>query len=137
MLISGGIEYRPATVEDLPQITNLICSSEHHGTIDAARIGGVWFVAAKGEDVIGCVWCFSDGYNAFWDYLYVKPEFRNGRIAYCLGRQFEIFLGHQGVRRVYSTMKTNNQNVIRMAMAAGHIVDRGYELGYKELRDGN
>jgi GNAT superfamily N-acetyltransferase len=137
MFQAGGIEYRPAAIGDLPQITNLICSSEEHGIIDASAIRGAWFVAAQGDKVVGCIWCFSDGYNAFWDYLYIRPEFRNGRIALVLGRQFENFLRTHGVRRIISTMKTDNKNVIRMALASGHAVDRGYELGYKELRDGN
>jgi GNAT superfamily N-acetyltransferase len=133
MYKSGGITYRPGTPEDLPQITRMLCDSAYHGVIDASRLGGLWYVAAKGDTVVGCIWCFTDGYNAFWDYLYVRPEFRNGRIALILGRQFEIYLRRSGVRRVISTMKTENQNVIRMAVVSGHAVDTGYELGYKEL----
>lgn len=133
MYEAGGIEYRPATVEDLPQITKLICDSDTHGVIDASQVGGLWYVAARGDEVVGCIWCFTDGYNCFIDYVYVKPAFRNGRIALTLGRQFEIALRRLGVRRVYSTMRTDNQNIIRMALASGHAVDDGYELGYKEL----
>jgi hypothetical protein len=133
MYTAGGITYRPGTVLDFPVIAQMIADSEHHGVIEPSRLGGVWYVAAKGDEVIGCVWCFTDGYNAFWDYLYLKPAFRNGRIALILGRQFEMHLRRAGVRRIISTMKTENQNVIRMAIASGHAVDTGYELGYKEL----
>ena len=129
----GGITYRPAVVTDLPAITSMLCMSEYHGVVDAARLGGHWYVAAKGDEVIGCIWAFTDGYNAFQDYLYVKPRFRNGRVALVLGRQFEIYLHQLGVRRILSTMKSENKNVIRLALASGHLVEEGYELGYKEL----
>jgi len=127
------IEYRPGGTGDLPQITQMLADSEHHGIVDAATVGGLWYVATRGEEVIGCMWCFTDGYNAYWDYLYIKPAWRNGRIALRMGAGFEAWLKHAGVRRVLSTMHSSNTNVIRMAVVTGHAVDSGYELGYKEL----
>ncbi len=86
--------------------------------------------------MIGCEWAFTDGYNAYLDYVYVKPEWRNGRIAFRMGRTFEAVLRAGGVRRVLATMHTRNQNIVRMAVASGYAVDSGYELGYKELGNG-
>lgn len=125
--------YRVGRVEDLPQITSMLCISGYYAPMNAADMGGVWVVAEHNEQIVGCIWAFSDGRNAFVDYFYVKPPFRGGKTPARLLSLMEWRLRQSGVRSVRTTIKSDNLDALRLVQAVGVWTDRGYSLGYKEL----
>ena len=49
----------------MQKITQMICDTEHHGVIDAASDGGIWYVAALGDEALWLRRTTTDGQSLF------------------------------------------------------------------------
>ena len=127
--------YRSGKLEDLPEITKLVSQSNYYLPTDASAIGGQWVVAETEDthEIVGVVWFFAQPPQAYVDYYYVHPDYRNTMVSAKLLIRLQMEGQKIGVRFVRSMIRQGNENAARMAMAMNMVVDPGYCLACKEL----
>jgi RimJ/RimL family protein N-acetyltransferase len=125
--------YREGTPADYPAITELISTGDYYLPTNAAEIGGQWIVAEHDGQIIGTIWAFAAGPQAYVDYWYVRPEWRHGMVPAKLVMLMQAALQNHGVRFVRACILTNNQSAKRLLAALDMAVDDGYSMAYKEL----
>lgn len=128
------MQYRVATVQDLPGITWMINQSDYYGPMSAAELDGPIVVAEHDGVLKGCVWAMVSGRHAFLDYLVTRPA--NGRVALMLVLAMEKLLREHGVKHIRANIASDNIPVLRGARSLGMAVQDGYHLAYKRLQDG-
>lgn len=127
------MEYRRGTTADWPAITQMIGDSGYYSPTNAAEIGGEWIVAVHDGKIVGCIWAFVGGVQAYVDYWYVEPKYQRSRVAARLMYSMHRMLQQSGVRFTRGVIRDDNHFAIRLATAFGVTVDYEYALAYKEL----
>jgi len=128
------MNYRVATVQDLPAITELVNTSGYYAPMSAAELDGPIIVAEQDGELRGCLWAMVCGRHAFLDYLVTKPD--NGRVALMLSLAMEKLLREHGIIYVRANIASDNISVVRGARAIGYTTQPGYDLIYKRLQNG-
>lgn len=128
------MNYRVATVQDLPALTELINGCGYYAPMSAAELDGLVIVAEHGGKLVGCLWAMTCRRHAFLDYFVVRPGY--GRVALMLALVMEKALKERGVLYVRANVITDNLPAVKVAQAAGMSLQHGYDLAYKRLQDG-
>jgi hypothetical protein len=126
--------YREGTLEDFQQIESIVSGSGYYPPISAHELGGAWIIAEQEGNVVGCVWCFFSGPQAFVDYLCVAPHEGISKVAGQMLVVLERKLIASGVKYVRAVVKDGNSPAYRLTtrgMGAG--VDPYYTYVFKEL----
>jgi GNAT superfamily N-acetyltransferase len=127
------MNYRHGGVADWPAISGMLSTSDYYDPTDVSQLGGRWLVAEHSNQLVGCVWVFSDGHNAYIDYLYVTPRFRKTVVPAKLVAHLHQLLKNTGVKRAYGVIRSDNADAKRLMEGFGTLTDDGYTLAFKEL----
>lgn len=127
--------YRSGKPEDLLAITKLVSQGDYYMPTDATAVGGQWIVAETEDtqEIVGVVWFFTQPPQAYIDYYYVHPDYRNTSVAAKLLIRLQMETKRSGVRFVRAMIRQGNENAAKLALAMGMIVDPGYCLACKEI----
>ena len=128
------MNYRVATIQDLPAITEMVNGCGYYAPMSAAELDGPIVVAEQDGQLKGCLWAMICGRHAFVDYGVTEP--RNGRVYMMLVLAMEKVLRHLGAKYVRSNIISDNTGLLRGARALGYITQPGYDLVYKRLDNG-
>ena len=126
--------YREGRVSDMPAITKMLGESNYYLPTNAAEIGGRWVVAEHDNEIVGFIWAFAAGVQAYVDYWYVHPRWRKTRVPARLVAIMQANLQAAGTRFVRGVMRSENLDATRLAAGFGVALDHGYALAYKELQ---
>lgn len=127
------MNYREGTIEDWPQVKQLILGSKYFSPITVDDLGGHWIVAEMNDRIYGVIWAFAERPHAYIDYLYVAPEYRKTKVPGRLILAMELALRDAGIKYVRCNVLMENVEAMRLVHALGVGLHLGYALGYKEL----
>ncbi|KPK44899.1 MAG: hypothetical protein AMJ65_01635 [Phycisphaerae bacterium SG8_4] len=125
--------YRMARVEDLPQITECICTVKEHGVVDASELDGHIAVIEHEGRIIACVWAMVQGRNCYGDYMSILPEYQHLGFGPRLLVWFLARLREAGVKYIRFFVREDNKEMLRIYQALGVSFGTGYAVGYKRI----
>lgn len=121
--------YRVGIEADWPKITKFLADTTYYAGVDAAKLGGHWFVAEKDDKIYGVLWFFGEAPNVYMDYYAAS----NSLVAVkLLARAEQAFKG-MGVRYVRGVIERKNINMRRLAFRFGAKSTEGFTYVSKEI----
>lgn len=127
------MKYRIGTWKDHAEIEDCINSTGYYGEVDASLLDGTFIVAEDESGIVGCVWTFHYGRNAFIDYLAVRPEIQHKGLGVRLLARMRALLKKRGVRFVRGWTLLTHVEMIRIWQAFGAAIHSPYAVGFVDL----
>ena len=128
------MRYRIGTWRDHSDIEDCIASTGYYGPVNASLLDGTFVVAedSKGQ-IVGCVWTFHYGRNAYIDFLSVRPSYQHKGLGVRLLARIRSLLKKRGVRFVRGCTILSNIETLRIWQAYGAAIHSPYAIGFVDL----
>jgi hypothetical protein len=126
------MNYRLATFNDWPSITEYINQLDYFMPVDPSQLGGVWIVAIdESAQIHGTLWFFGAAPNAYVDYWAA----RSGVIAGKLAAFFQGICSAVGIKYVRAVIARDHEGALRMATQGFGMVESNadYKLVFRSI----
>lgn len=128
------MKYRIGTWKDHAAIEACIDATQYYGPVNVSLLDGTFIVAETNKNqIVGCVWTFHYGRNAFIDYLAVHPKYQHTGLGIKLLVHMRDLLRRRGVRFVRGCTLLDNVEMIRIWQTFGALVHSPYAIGFVDL----
>lgn len=128
------MRYRIGTWKDHAEIEDCINSTDYYSQVDVSLLDGTFIVAEdKDKQIVGCIWVFHFGRNAYIDFLSVRPALQHSGLGVKLIAKMRRLLKKRGVRFVRGCTILDNVEMVRIWQAFGASIHSPYAIAFVDL----